>query len=157
MGDFVFNIAKGRVAELVKRVEDGDPANARVKVVAIARGAATDATMKDYDTLAALLGDVAVAEVTNTGYSRKTLTSTQLSVTTDDTGDDVEVAGGNLDFGAITAGDNWTDLVFCYIPDGVTPGADSTAVPLTNHTFAITTDGTNVTANEPAGGFFGAS
>lgn len=157
MPDFQFNVAKGRIAELARRVDGGDPANSRLKVVAVNRGAATDATMKDYDTLALLLGDVAVAEVTNAGYARLTKAAADVVVTVDDVGDLQNVVIGNCVFGNITAGDAWTDLVICYMPDGVTPGADSTAIPLTSHVFAITPDGSAVTATEPAAGFFGAS
>ncbi|TKG58882.1 hypothetical protein [Prauserella endophytica] len=157
MADFQFNVAKGRIAELARRVDGGDPANSRLLVVAINRGAATDATMRDYDTLAALLGDAAVAEVTNTGYARLTRTAAQVTVTVDNSGDVQNVSIGTLSFGSISAGTAWTDIVVCYIPDGVTPGADSTAIPLTNHTFAVTPDGTSVTATENASGFFGAS
>lgn len=156
MADQQFNISKGRVAELARRVEDGDPTNARFLAVAI-NTTETDGTLQDLDDLAAVLGNANTAEVTNTGYARLTLTSTEITVTVDDSGNVQNVSIGDLDFGAITAGDAWTDLLICYIPDGVTPGADSTVIPLTQHDFAITPDGTNVTATEPASGFFGAT
>lgn len=156
MADFEFNQAKGRIAELARRVEDGDPTNARLLAVAIVT-TETDGTLQDLDTLAAVLGNANTAEATNTGYDRITLTSTEITVTVDDSGDVQNVSIGDLDFGAITAGDDWTDILICYIPDGVTPGADSTVIPLTQHDFAVTTDGSNVTATEPADGFFGAT
>ena len=55
MADFVFNLSKGRVAEFFNRVDSNDPANSAIIVVPVDRGAATDATLKDHDTLAALL------------------------------------------------------------------------------------------------------
>lgn len=156
MADFEFNQAKGRIAELGRRVDGGDPANARFLAVVI-NTTEVDGALQDLDTLAAVLGNANTAEVTNAGYARITLTSTEITVTVDDSGNVQNVSVGNLDFGAITAGDGWTDILICYIPDGVTPGADTTVVPLTQHDFAITPDGSNVTATEPAGGFFAAT
>jgi hypothetical protein len=83
MGDFVFNIAKGRVTELVNRVNLNDPANSVVIVAVWNAGAATDATLKDYTTHAAVEADANAAEVTNTGYARKVLNDTSgMTVTT---------------------------------------------------------------------------
>lgn len=146
MADFVFNIAKGRVAELYNRVDTNDPANSALVVVAINRGAATDATMKDYDTLDALLADVAVAEVTNTGYARKVLTDADISaLTVDDTNDRMPCDIADQVWTGVAAGDAWTDLVICYDSD-TTAGTDANIVPLTCHAFAITPDGSDITA-----------
>ena len=79
MADLVFNIAKGRAAELYNRVDLNDPTNAVLLVIAINAGAATDATLRDYDTMAAIEGDANAAEVTNSGYARKTLTDADWS------------------------------------------------------------------------------
>ncbi|HNH39703.1 MAG TPA: hypothetical protein PK912_14765, partial [Microthrixaceae bacterium] len=68
MSDFVFNIAKGRVAELFNRVDSNDPTNSAIIVVPVDRGAATDATLKDLDTLSAVLGSV--TERTTGGWTR---------------------------------------------------------------------------------------
>lgn len=56
MADFVFNIAKGRVVEYYNRVKSNDPTNSALVLVAIDANGDTDATMKDRDDLAALLG-----------------------------------------------------------------------------------------------------
>lgn len=146
MADFVFNIAKGRVAELYNRVDSNDPANSALIIVAINRGSATDATLEDYDTLSALLGDVDVAEVTNTNYARKTLTDTDLgAMTVDDTNDRMPLDLGDQTWTGVAAGTAWTDLVICYDSD-TTAGTDANIVPLTNHTFAITPDGSDIVA-----------
>ena len=146
MADFVFNIAKGRVAELYNRVKSNDPANSALVIVAVNRGAATDATMKDYDTLSDLLGDAAVAEVTNTGYARKVLTDADLAaLAADDTNDRMACDTGDQTWTGVAAGTAWTDLVFCYDSD-TTAGTDANIVPLTNHTFAATPDGADITA-----------
>jgi hypothetical protein len=156
MADFVFNVAKGRVAELFKRVDDGDPAAARLLVVAI-NTAATDATLRDLDTLAAIEADANTAEVTNTNYARKTLAAADVAFTVDDDNDRVDLDIADQTWNAVAAGDAWTDLLVCYIPDGVTPGADTTVIPLTCHDFSITPDGSNITAQINAAGFFRAS
>lgn len=145
MGAFVFNIAKGRAAELHDRVKNNDPANAALVIVAINAGAATDATMKDYDTLAALLADGDVAEVTNSGYARKVLTDSDLAATPapDDVNDRNERALPTQTWSAVVAGTGWTDLVVCYDPD-TTSGDDTAIVPLTLFDFVQTPSGADI-------------
>ncbi len=156
MADFVFNIAKGRVAELYNRVDSNDGSNSALVIVAI-NATATDATMKDYDTLSALLGDANVAEVTNTGYARKTLTDTDLSAfAPDDANDRVDLDIPDQTWTSVASGDTWTDLVICYDPD-TTTGTDANIVPLTLHDFAVTPDGSDITAQINAAGFYRAS
>lgn len=143
MADFVFNIAKGRVVELYNRVDNNDPTNSALIVVPIDRGAASDATLRDLDTLSAVLG--AVTERTTGGWNRKTLTDADLTASAvDDTNDRYPVDTGDLTWTAVTAG-AVTDLLFCYDSD-TTAGTDANIVPLTCHTFAITPDGSDVVA-----------
>lgn len=147
MAEFVFNISKGRVAELYNRVKSNDPANSALVIVAINRGAATDATMKDYDTLADLIADADVIEVTNAGYARKVLTDADLvALAPDDVNDRMATDVADQTWTAVDVGDAWTDLVFCYDAD-TTAGTDANIVPLTCHPFAVTPDGSNITAN----------
>lgn len=156
MANFVFNAAKGRVAELVNRVDGNDPAASALVAVAIV-ATATDAVMKDYDTLSALLGDVNVAEATNAGYARIVMTDADLAAAApDDTGDVMNADMPDLAFGAITAGDNWTDIVICYDAD-TAAGTDADIIPLTSHDFPVTPDGSSITATVPAAGFYQAS
>jgi hypothetical protein len=145
MPNFVFNISKGRVAELHDRVKSNDPANSAIVLVAINAGAATDATMKDYDTLAALLGDGDVAEVTNSGYARKVLTDSDLAATPapDDANDRNERALPTQTWSAVAAGSGWTDIVACYDPD-TTAGDDTALVPLTLFDFPQTPSGADI-------------
>jgi hypothetical protein len=143
MSDFVFNIAKGRVAELYNRVDSNDPANSALIVVPIDRGATTDATFKDHATLSAVLA--AATERTTNGWSRKTLTDTDLAaMTVDNTNDRMPLDTGDLTWTAVSTG-AVTDLVFCYDSD-TTAGTDANIVPLTMHAFAITPDGSDVVA-----------
>lgn len=157
MADLVFNIAKGRVAELYNRVDSNDPTNAVLLIIAINAGAATDATLRDYDTMAAIEGDANAAEVTNSGYARKTLTDADLvAFAPDDANDRVDLDVPDQTWTGVAAGSAWTDLVFAYDNDS-TSGTDSSVVPMTLHDFAITPSGSDITVQINAAGFFRAS
>ena len=157
MADLVFNIAKGRVAELYNRVDSNDPANSVLLVIALNAGAATDATLLDYDTMAAIEGDANAAEVTNSGYARKTLTDADLvAFAPDDTNDRVDLDIPDQTWTSVGAGSAWTDLIVAYDNDS-TSGTDSSVVPLTLHDFAITPSGSDITVQINAAGFFRAS
>lgn len=156
MADFVFNIAKGRVAEFYNRVKSNDPANSALIIVVIDANGDTDATMRDRDDLAALLGGTA-NEVTNTNYARKVLTDADLAaLSIDDTNDRIDLDIPDQTWAAVAAGTAWTDVLVCYDPD-TTGGTDSAIIPLTCHDFAVTPDGSDITAQIAAAGFFRAS
>lgn len=155
MADIVFNIAKGRVVEFVSRVDTNDPTNAALIVVPVDVGATTDATIRDFDTLAAVLAG-GVTERTTGGWSRKTLTDADITLSApDDTNDRYDVDIPDQTWTAVTAG-AVTDLLICYDSD-TTAGTDSNIIPLTMHDFAITPDGSDVQAVIAAAGFFRAS
>lgn len=144
MADIVFNISKGRVAELYNRVDSNDPANSAIIVVPVDVGATTDATIKDFATLAAVTAG-GVTERTTGGWNRKTLTDADLSaMTVDNTNDRMPLDTADLTWTAVSAG-AVTDLIFCYDSD-TTGGTDANIVPMTMHDFAITPDGSDVTA-----------
>jgi len=160
MADIVFNIAKGRVAELVGRVDANDPANAVLVIVPVDVGATTDATIKDFDTLAACLAGGCTERSTG-GWGRKTLTDSDIAITwgstptPDDTNDRMDIDIPDQTWTTVTAG-AVTDLIICYDSDS-TGGTDSNIIPLTLHDFAITPDGSDVVAVINASGFFRAS
>lgn len=156
MADIVFNIAKGRVAELYNRVDTNDPANSALVLVPVDVGATSDATIRDFDTLAAVLGG-GVTERTTNGWNRKTLTDADLSAfAPDDANDRVDLDFADQLWTAVSggAGNAITDLIVCYDND-TTAGSDSNLVPLTMHDFPITPDGSDVQA--VVNGFFRAS
>lgn len=156
MADFTYNVALGRVAELANRVNNNDPTNAVFLLIAYVT-TATDATLKDLNDIAAVESDADTAEATNTNYSRKTIDDTgSMTVTVDDTNDRVEVDIPDQTFSSISAGDNWTDLVFAYDSDS-TGGTDANVEPLSQHDFAVTPDGSDITAQIGADGFWQAS
>ena len=154
MSDFVFNIAKGRVAELFNRVDSNDPTNSAIIVVPVDRGAASDATLKDTATLTAALAVSGMTERTTGGWTRKTLTDSDLgALTVDNANDRMPATIPAVLWAPVTAG-SVTDLIFCYDPD-TTGGTDANIVPLVMSAFAITPDGSDVQAN--AGDIYRAS
>ena len=156
MADQIYNIALGRIAELYNRVDLNDPTNAALIIVVI-NSTATDAVLKDLDDLAAIEADANTAEVTNTGYARKTLVDTDLAAfAPDDTNDRVDLDIPDQTWTGVAAGDNWTDLLICYDSD-TGAGTDANIVPLAQYDFVITPDGSDVTAQVAAAGFFRAS
>lgn len=156
MADQIFNIALGRVAELYNRVDLDDPANAALIVVAV-NTSETDAVLKDLDDLSLVLGNASTAEVTNTGYGRKTLTEADIvAFAPDDTNDRVDLDIPDQTWTGVAAGDSWTDLLICYDSD-TTAGTDANIVPMTQHDFAVTPDGSDITAQIAADGFYRAA
>lgn len=142
MADFVFNIAKGRVAELYNRVDVNDPATATIVIVPVDAGATADATIQDFATLAAVLAG-GVTERSTGGWGRKTLTDADLAaLAVDNTNNRMPVDLPDQTWTGVTAG-SVTDLIICYSP---TAGADSTIIPLTQHDFPTTPDGSDVVA-----------
>jgi hypothetical protein len=139
----VFNIAKGRVNELVNRVATSDPAGSAIVVVAINRGTVTDAQLNDADTLADVLAlGGGIAELANAGYSRGVVTNP--TTTVDDTNDRRVADTPDVSLGsAVAAGTNPTDVIFCYRPAVGSTNAQIT--PLTHHPFAVTIGGGSVT------------
>lgn len=145
MADFTFNIAKGAAVE---KVRDG----ATNLLMLLLKTAEADATFKDRDTVADILGNGGV-EADFTNYARKTgLTGT---ITVDDTNDrvDVDVADQTWAAAGGASNNNLTDLVIAYQESA----ADSGRIPLTNHDFILTTDGSDITAQVNASGFIRAS
>lgn len=156
MANFVFNRAKGRVGELATRVNANDPTNSAF-IIIIFNSTATQATLEDLDDVAAIEADANTAEVTNSGYARKTLSDAGgITVTYDDTNNRVDVDIPDQTWTAVAAGTAWTHLLVAYDSD-TTAGTDSAIIPLTWHDFAVTPDGSDITAQIATAGFFRAS
>ncbi len=144
MANIVFNIAKGRVVEYYNRVENNDPTNAALIVVPIeTSGLESDATLIDADSLSAVLAGTTNEQTT---MGRKTLTDSDLAAlpAPDDTNDRFEISLPNIVWTGAT-GNAISKLLVCYDSD-TTGGADSAIIPLTMFDFAITPDGSDVTA-----------
>lgn len=157
MADQVFNIALGRVAELYNRVDLNDPTNAALIIAVLATsGIESDAVLKDKDDLAAVVAG-ATNEVTNGGYARKVLTDADLvAFAPDDANDRVDLDIPDQTWTGVAAGDGWNDLLVCYDSD-TTGGTDANIVPCTMHDFVVTPDGSDITAQIAAAGFYRAS
>lgn len=150
MAAVVPNISKGKVAEYAARVNANDPTNSAFVLIAYV-STATLATLKDYDTVAAIEADANTAEATNTDYRRIEVTS--LTVAVDDSGDAQTVDMADQTFTGVDAGDNWTHLVIAYDPD-TTGGTDSALVPVHIEDFRVTPNGGDITYRVATGGFF---
>lgn len=154
MADIVFNIAKGRVAELYNRVKTADPSAARLYVIPISAGAVSDATALDVDTFADLV-TAGVTERTANGWNRKTLAAADLaSMAPDDTNNRMDIDIPDQTWTAVST-DAVTDLVICY--SATASPTNAQLVPITMHDFAVTPSGGDVTMQVAAAGFFRAS
>lgn len=136
MADLTFNIAKGKLAYYA-----GLPAanDALIIIPLEATGLEADATLKDYDDVAALIAGTTNEQTT---MGRKTVTS--VTVTIDDVNDRVDIDIADQVWTAAT-GNALGALLIAYDPD-TTTGTDSTLVPQTKHDFAVTPDGSDLTA-----------
>lgn len=156
MADFLFNVAKGKVAELASRVNGNDPANSAfiIDVLATA-GVEADATLRDKTTFADLVSG-ATNFVTQASI-RKTLDQAGgITVTIDHTNDRTDVDIPDQTWVAVSAGDGFNDIVIGYDND-TTGGTDANIVPLTLHDFVIVPDGSDITAQINAAGIYRAS
>ncbi|MFJ2292100.1 hypothetical protein ACIOG7_10365 [Streptomyces sp. NPDC087894] len=142
MADLVTNIAKGRFLYYAGLPATND---ALIAVVLEASGLEADDALQDYDTLSTLLAGASNEQTT---MGRKTLTSVVVAV--NDTSNTA-----NFDAADITwtgaSGSATGKLVVCYDPD-TTTGTDADLIPLTIHDFAVTPDGTDITAQIDAAG-----
>jgi hypothetical protein len=152
VANFTFNIAKGRVAEFVNRVDSNDPANSAIVLVPLAVGD-TEANLQDLDTLAAVLATT--PDEAGASWGRKTLTDADLAaIAADDTNNRMPATLPQVTWTAPTAGQNTVALIVAYDSD-TTAGTDSNIIPLTYHDFAVTADGNDVILN--AGDFLRAT
>lgn len=153
MPNIVFNIAKGRVAELYDRVENNDPANSALILVPIeTAGLESDAVLIDADTLAAVLAGTTNEQLT---MGRKVLTDADLAAVPapDDTGDRNERSLPTVTWTA-AAGSAISKILVCYDAD-TAAGTDANIVPLTMFDLSLTPSGIDFVLN--AGVFFRAA
>jgi hypothetical protein len=154
MANFVFNIALGQVVAYYRRIDENDPSTATMKILLLASsGIEADDTLNNADTISALVAGT-TNESTNTGYARKSLTDADITAfSPDDTNNRVDLdipdqtwtGVANDGTGAIG------DLVTSYDPNA---SADTSIIPLTLHDFAVTPDGSDITAQVAAAGFY---
>jgi hypothetical protein len=135
--DFVFNIAKGKIAYY-----GGLPAanDAFIVIPLETSGLETDAVLKDKDTFT----DV-ISGATNEQTTMGRKTTTAVSVTVDDTNDKVVIDITTDPVWTACTGNAIAKLVVCYDPD-TTGGTDADLVPLFCLSCDITPDGSDFTA-----------
>lgn len=146
MADGVFNIVKGAAVEKFRD-------SAAKGIVMLLKANEAEATLIDRDELNAMLAEAGTTEADFTNYARKTaLTGT---ITVDDTNDRVDLDFPDQTFTSAGNGTNntLTKLVCAYEETA----AETGRLPLTHHDFAVTTDGSDLTAQFNAAGFFRAS
>lgn len=143
MADQVFNIAKGAAAE---KVRDG----ATVLIVLLMKANEAETTLLDRTDLADVFIEAGNTEADFTNYARKVgLTAT---LTVDNTNDRVDL---DLPDQTFTAAGNATNNTLTKLLTAYEEAAaDATRIPLTHHDFAVTTDGSDLTAQFNAAGFF---
>lgn len=147
MANIVFNIAKGKVGYYATLPAAND---ALIAVPIETTGIVSDATMIDYDDLAALLAGASNEQTT---MGRKTLTG--VTSTVDDTNDRLDADFTDITWSAAT-GNPISAVIICYDPD-TTGGTDSSIIPLTKHDFVTTPDGSDIVAQVALAGFYRAS
>lgn len=153
MADFPYNIALGRAVELYNRVDLSDPTNA-VLVVVVINTTATDAVLVDLDDLSLIEANALTAEVTNTNYARKEITDADIvAFAPDDANDRTDIDIEDQTWTGVVAGVGWTDFLVLYDSDSLA-GVDANIVPISQHDFIVTPDGSDITAQINAAGFY---
>lgn len=148
MTDGVFNIAKGAAAE---KVRDG-AATVEIDLMLLKANEAEGALI-DHDDVAALLGAAGNTEADFTNYARKA--DIDATITIDDTNDRVDLDSADQTFTSAGNGVNNTlTKAILMFDEG---GTDATRIPLTHHDFAVTTDGSDLTLEFNASGWYRAS
>lgn len=145
MADVLFNIAKGAFAEKAR----DDATKFGVLLLKVDEG---NAGLIDRATLSAITG-ASNTEANFTNYARKT--SITATLTVDNTNDRVDLDMADQTWTSAGGGTNntLTKLIIFYEE----AGADSTRIPITCHDFAVTTDGSDLTAQVATAGFARAS
>lgn len=157
MADFTFNVSLGREVEYYQRVDGNDPAaSALIGVVLRSAALEADTTLKDYDTLSAILAGTS-DEATNSGYARKTWTDSDLvAYTVDDSNDRIQLfLPTPITFTTIGSGDTWAKLLVCYDND-TAAGTDANIIPITAHDLLyqgsyVVPNGSNITITNTNG------
>jgi len=74
----------------------------------------------------------------------------------DDTNDRTDLDIPDQTWTGVAAGDGWNDFLVCYDSD-TTAGTDTNIIPVSQHDFVLTPDGSDITAQIAAAGFARAS
>jgi hypothetical protein len=149
--DFVFNIARGQIKTFYSNVDTDTPTGCRFAVVLIeTTSIEADATLRDYDDLAALIAGTSNEQ---TNQARKFLVDADLAEmpAPDDTNDRMDLDLPDLTYTAL-GGNAVGKVLVCYKP--ASGSADSAIIPMTAHAVSITPDGNDVVLQIAAAGFW---
>jgi len=158
MADGVFNISKGRVSEYATRILGNDPA-ASIFTAHLWEGTdITDAAMRDLATVAAIEATTLI-EASFTNYASFDITDTvgSLVVATDQANDRTEVDAADITWTAAGNGANDTLVRMTISYDAAGTHVDSGVLPCTFYDFDVLTDGSDLTAQFDAAGFYRAA
>lgn len=142
MANIIFNSARGRIVELYRRVKNNDPANSAFVVIPLqTSGLASDATLMDLTTVAAIFAGTTLEQTT---MGRKILTESELPAlpSPDNTIDKMRLSLPELLWVAAT-GPGISKLLLCYDPD-TTSGTDATLEPLVCIDYIATPTGADI-------------
>lgn len=140
----VFNISKGAFAEKAR----DDATKFGVLLLKVVE---SDASLRDRATVATVVANSTECDFTN--YARKTAITATLTV--DNTNDRVDLDMPDQTF--TSAGGATNNAVVKAVTFYEEAAADTTRVPITFHSFDVTTDGSDVVAQIAAAGFARAS
>lgn len=145
MANYLLNQAKGRLVELMNRVDQNDPANSAIILVPLS-ASETEANAQDTDDLTAFLATAANEQAAG-GWVRKTLTDVDIAaIAVDDVNNRFPATLPSVTWTGPTAGSNTTGLAICYDAD-TTGGTDANTIVLAHCDFAVTADGNDVVLN----------
>lgn len=159
MTALVFNTAKGRIGEFYQGIKNGSPANAGFLVLLL-QDNVEDSMLITYNTLAELLADPTNVEADFTNYVRIELVDADLGPipSPDETNNWVDYDLPDQTWASAGGATNntLTKIIVGYVPD-LTSYSDNDVIPCTEDDFAATTNGSNLTAQINANGFYRAA
>lgn len=126
-------------------------------IIILLKTAQADDTLRDYDTLSALLaagGGTANVEADFTNYSRKVILNANWTFTDDDANNRSEADFADQTYTAAGGASNNTLVKAIVCIDGANDGA---RIPLTIHDFTPTTDGSDLVLQVATAGFYRSS
>ncbi len=145
MADGIFNRSKGAFAEMIR--DTGSKT-----IVMLLKVNETEADLVDRDDIAALLA-AANTEAVFTNYARKVDIVETLTVDDTNNRTDVDIPDQTWTSAGNGANDTLTKLVSAY----ENAAADATRICMSHHDFAVTTDGSDLTAQVAAAGLMRAA
>jgi hypothetical protein len=144
----VFNIARGRIGWYAADALGLGVNATSYLVINVLQVVEADDTLNNYDDWAAVLGG-SNTEAASTNYAEITLDDTAVTITIDDTANDAQAeVDADQTWSSVSqaASESWVKLLMNYSVDyGTTP--DSGIIPLTYHSFDVTPNGGDITAD----------